>query len=102
METLEQLKEQIAELQKKANLIIEAERSKIISDIKVKVANYKITASELGFNSKLPKGKATLEPVVKYRNEAGETWSGGRGRKPQWIQNLVAAGGDIEKYRVAE
>ena len=49
---------------------------------------------------KAPKGdKKPSEP--KYRNPADHdaTWSG-RGRKPQWILDAVAAGGKLEDYLI--
>jgi len=37
---------------------------------------------------------------VKYKNANGETWAGGLGRKPRWVADILAQGGDIEQYRV--
>ena len=34
------------------------------------------------------------------RDEAGNVWHGGRGRRPAWVRRLVAAGDDLERYRV--
>jgi len=39
--------------------------------------------------------------AVKFRNDQGETWSGGRGRKPNWVLEVVNSGGDMEKFRIA-
>lgn len=39
--------------------------------------------------------------IVKYHDKTtGNTWGGGKGPVPQWIKEIRAAGGDIEKYRV--
>jgi len=101
MAILDEIKKQIAELQKQADAIVSQERQKIIAEIKQKDSDYNITASELGLSKKSSgKKSTTTEPVVKYKNENGETWSGGRGRQPDWVKAIKAAGGDIEKYRV--
>jgi DNA-binding protein H-NS len=106
MASLEEIKKQIAELQKQADAIVSQEREKIIAEIKQKLADFNILASDLGLSKKSGKKKlgssTATEPVIKYKNEAGDTWSGGRGRQPEWIKAIKAAGGDIEKYRVAE
>jgi len=36
-------------------------------------------------------GKKRRKSAVKYRDDAGNTWTG-RGRKPRWFQDAVAAG----------
>ena len=104
MASLEEIKKQIAELQKQADEIVSLEREKIIAEIKQKVADFNISASDLGLSKKSSKKKSGIttatEPVVKYKNEKGETWSGGRGRQPDWVKVIKAAGGDIEKYRL--
>lgn len=41
------------------------------------------------------------EKIIRYRGPNGEPWSGGPGRKPEWVRQILAAGGDLEQYRVA-
>jgi len=104
--TLAEINESIAALQKEAADLIQAEKATIIEDMKKNIADFGITADELGFGvpakaaskskSSAPKTKA---PVM-YKNDEGKTWSGGRGPKPKWIKEIQDAGGDIEKYRV--
>jgi len=45
-----------------------------------------------------PAARDRLTP--RYRDEAGNSWHGGRGRRPAWVRRLVAAGEDLERYRV--
>lgn len=52
---------------------------------------YGITVADL-------EGKSKAEP--KYRGPNGELWSGGPGRKPQWVREVVQAGKSIEEYRI--
>lgn len=45
--------------------------------------------------------KPPKEPApVKYKGANGETWSGGRGRKPAWVKTIEEAGGNIEDYKI--
>ncbi|MBK0391984.1 H-NS family nucleoid-associated regulatory protein [Ramlibacter algicola] len=77
------------------------------------IKEYGYTAKELGMGGSgggggvsSAKGRqsrskaAQAQKVVKYRGPNGETWGGGRGRKPGWVQALLAQGKDLEQYRV--
>lgn len=107
MTTLAEIRKQIETLQKEADDLVKREKASIIQEIKQHIVDYQISAADLGFapppaaERKAAK-KAAAEPVVKYRNDSGETWSGGRGRRPQWVKDLESAGEDIERYRVGE
>jgi DNA-binding protein H-NS len=37
--------------------------------------------------------------VVKFRNEAGATWVG-RGKRPQWLRDALAAGKQLSDFAV--
>ena len=86
-----------------------ANRGPKLAELKKDIANYGFTAVELfgvaASNTAKPKeksksGKRALS-VVKYKDENGNTWGGGKGPVPQWIKDIRDAKGDIEKYRVA-
>jgi len=96
MATYRQLTAQLEKLQKEMEQAREQEVTQAIDDIKQKIADYGITAEELGFSSKVRMArKAALPP--KYRNpKTGETWSG-RGRAPGWL-----AGKNRDKFLIAE
>lgn len=99
MQSVAEIKAQIAELQKQADDIIGNERKAVIRDIKQKMADYNISLDDLqsrAISAKSPKEKKV--PVVKYRKESF-TWSG-RGPKPQWIKNAESKGESLEIYRV--
>lgn len=96
--TLAELQAQIEELQAKAKAIIEAEKAGVIDELKAKISQYGITASELGFKvseSVKPAkssnvGKSEASKIPKYKNPAtGETWHGGKGASPLWIIELA-------------
>jgi DNA-binding protein H-NS len=96
MATYRQLTAQLEKLQKEMEQAREQEVTQAIADIKQKIAEYGITAEELGFSSKVRAArKAALPP--KYRNpKTGETWSG-RGRAPGWL-----AGKNRDKFLIDE
>ena len=85
-----------------------ANRGPKLIELKQDIANYGFTAVELFGEAALPpakpkaKAKAKRGPaVVKYQDEQGNTWGGGKGPRPKWVVAIQEAGGDIETYRVA-
>lgn len=81
------------------------------AELKKQIADYGFTAADLFEQPKPPRkprtankakddaAKATAE--AKYRNpKTGETWGGGRGRKPAWVVEATAKGIDIETFRI--
>ena len=80
MKTYNEIRNEIARLEKDAKEAYQREFSAIIGEIKQKMADYGITASDLG--AKVLKKKTV---PAKYKNSAtGELWSG-RGKAPKWI-----------------
>ena len=88
-----------------------ANRAAKLTEIKKQIADYGFTAADLFEQPKPPRkprtankakddaAKPTAEP--KYRNpKTGETWGGGRGRKPAWVVEAIAKGIDIETFRI--
>ena len=62
------------------------------------LARIKALAQEYGISMEdaLNATEKTKKPVApKYADGKGNTWSG-RGRKPKWIEKLIASGVDIE------
>ena len=86
MATYRQLTEQLAKVQAQMAAARDKEVSTTIEQIKAQIAEYGITAEELGFASKRTARKASsggLPP--KYMDpKTGKTWSG-RGRAPVWL-----------------
>ncbi|NML31492.1 H-NS histone family protein [Paraburkholderia antibiotica] len=97
MASYKQLTAQLEKLHKEVAVAREKEIAQAIADIKEKIAEYDLTAEELGFTSASPKPrrKAASTSVAKYRNpKTGETWSG-RGRSPTWL-----AGKNRERFLI--
>jgi len=99
-----ELKEQAEKLLAEAERIREQEISDAIADIKRKIELYGLTPADLGFAPSGPGGGVRARPVkstvVKYRGPNGETWSGGRGRKPHWVQQVLQQGRSLEEFAV--
>jgi len=97
------LQAQIKKLQDQAEKQKAKELESVIAGIKQQIAEYGLTAEQLGLapaRKKTVKKAAPKTAVVMYRN-GDLTWSGAaRGRKPVWVKEIMDAGGDIEKYRV--
>lgn len=81
------LKDQLAKLQEATEAARIAELEAVVADIRVKVAEYGITAEQIFGRQRSSKGKTVSTPVAaKYQNpKTGETWSG-RGRDPRMDQ----------------
>jgi DNA-binding protein H-NS len=98
MSTYAEIQKQISELQQKAEQLRSQERQDAIADVKAKIKAFGLAASEIGLSGSGRKPAKISK--VKYRDDHGNTWSGGRGRKPEWVKAILAAGQDIEKYAV--
>lgn len=108
MPTYQELIQQAEELRRQAEAVRKQEMQTKIEEIKAIMVEAGISAEDL--MAALQKGRRSTsgasrrgEPrVIKYRGPDGEPWSGGPGRKPDWVRKILAAGGDIEQYRVAD
>ena len=83
----------------------------VLADIKEKIAEYGLTANDLGLNpsrgqkksaGRRPAVKSQKTTFIKFRGPNGETWSGGRGRKPNWVAEILAAGKSLDDFAVAK
>ena len=113
--TLIQLKAEIAKLQKEAQRVRSAEIKEVVSKIRKAVAHYGLTAEEIFGKPRraagapkaaagkkrgpaAKKAKAVKSPaVVRYKDDKGNTWVG-RGKRPQWLRDALAAGRKIEEF----
>jgi DNA-binding protein H-NS len=115
IKTYAQIVKQIEILKQDAEKVRRKEIEGVVGRIREAIAVYNLTAEDLGFGTK-PKravkaaapgkrragkaAKAAKAPaVVKYRNEAGGTW-GGRGKRPQWLRDALAAGKTLADFAV--
>ena len=90
MPSYKQLTAQLEKLHKEVAAAREKEVAQAIADIKEKIAEYEITAEELGFTSARASAAARKKSPLPARfanPKTGETWSG-RGRAPAWLAGV--------------
>ena len=95
--------EQIAQLRKQAEELRNQERAGVIEEVRKKIAEYGLTASDLKLTvrgSRRNAVPASPKTAAKYRSPTGETWSGGRGRKPRWVTEALAAGKSLSDFEI--
>lgn len=109
MPTYLELKEQAERLLAQAEEQREKEVADAIADIKAKIQAYGLTAQDIGLAASAPAQRGRPAKQVrasrskappKYRGPNGETWGGGRGRKPRWVTEALAKGKKLEDFRV--
>ena len=101
-EKLKDIQAKIKALEEEEQKLINEEKQTIIDRLKEEINTYHITAEDLGLELKAKK-KNKAKKVVKYRN-GDLTWSGGRGIKPQWVQEIIKNDGEqgLEIFKVSE
>ncbi|MFN9472693.1 H-NS family nucleoid-associated regulatory protein [Acidovorax sp.] len=99
-EELERQKEEVDRQLEEARKVVSAE---ISEQIRKQIKDFGIRPEDLFPELKRSLAKpatARKASSVKYRGPDGETWGGGPGRKPNWVNALIASGKDIEQFRV--
>ena len=85
------------------------ELGEVIEEIKQKMKAYGLTAQDIGISRagatrarrKKSAGEAAKPKAkARFRGPNGETWSGGRGRKPRWVTEALAKGKKIEDFAI--
>jgi DNA-binding protein H-NS len=120
--TYQQYLKQIQDLQAKAEKARRAEAEGVISRIRDAIQHYGLTADDLGLKAgggggsgeaKAPRAKPGRKPgrprkvaaasgrkvAPKYRDEKGNTWAG-RGKRPIWLRDALAAGRKLEEFAI--
>ena len=98
-QTYKQLQKQIEQLQRQADALRNTEVKGVIDRIKVAIAHYGLTAAHLGLDSTPRKAiKRTTKPSAQFSDGAGNAWSG-RGPRPRWLREALAAGRSIEEFK---
>ena len=109
MATYLELKQQAERLLAQAEEMREKEIADTISDIKEKIRLYGLTPEDLGLAGgrsgprsvpRAPRGSKPAAAPAKYRGPNGESWSGGRGRKPQWVVQALKEGRSLDEFAV--
>jgi len=104
-QSFEQLQKQIDILQKQADKLRAKEVDGVVSRIKVAIAHYGLTATQLGFGTaaagkrkRSSAGKlASTSAAARYADGPGRTWSG-RGPRPAWLREALANGKSLQDF----
>ena len=107
-----QIVKQIEVLKQDAEKARRKEVDGVIGRIRDAIDAYKLTAQDLGFGTKARgagksaapakrRGRKAAKPaaVVKFRNDSGGAWVG-RGKRPQWLRDALAAGKQLSDFAV--
>ena len=108
-----QVVKQIEVLKAEAEKLRRQEMAGVVERIREAISFYNLTAADLGLGAKAAKPpKAAAKPgqrkakakvaapaVMKYRDEQGRGWVG-RGKRPQWIRDALAAGKSLQDFAV--
>ena len=104
MSTLQDLLAQKAELERKIQETQRSERAAAIEKVRALMAEFVLSVEDL--NGKAPassgrkkSGDGTRKAAVKYRDSAGNTWSG-RGLQPRWLKEALAGGKALQDFAV--
>ncbi len=101
MSSYAELISQAQALMAQAEQVRKQELSNVVADIKAKMKEYGITLEDLGAVSAGRKSSGgKVKAPAKFRGPNGEPWSGGPGRKPEWVRNVLAEGKNIEDFRI--
>jgi DNA-binding protein H-NS len=92
MSTYIEMKQQAERLMREAEAVRKEELAEVVSQIKSEIAEYGLTAKDLGFA--MPATIKGRKVPAKYKDPvSGKTWSG-RGRTPLWIN------GNVQQYAI--
>ncbi|WP_428420173.1 H-NS family nucleoid-associated regulatory protein [Methylibium sp.] len=97
--SLARIQKEIAALQRQAEALKKQEAKDVIERIREAITFYGLTAADLGLSAATrqtrvaagAKKKAKTAGKVKFRDDAGHSWSG-HGRRPQWFLDAIASG----------
>lgn len=96
-----EIQAEIAQLQAEADKLKSEEKRGVIGRIKEAIKEYGITPRELfGNTATATSSKSPLSASPKYSDGNGNTWVG-RGPRPEWLRDALAAGKKLEDFAVA-
>ncbi len=106
MSEYQDLLKKIAELEHRASVIRETERSAAIVQIKSLMETFSIQPNELAGKAapllaKKSKNKSASKAPAKYRDSSGNEWTG-RGLQPRWLRAELAKGATLESFAIAQ
>lgn len=98
MTTYSELMAQAQSLMAQAEQARQNEIASVIAEIKATMKKFGITLDDLDGRKRSRKPKT--DAPAKYRGPNGELWSGGAGRRPEWVRAALAAGHSLDSYLI--
>ncbi|MBV2234852.1 MAG: H-NS histone family protein [Sterolibacterium sp.] len=97
------IEQQIKELAAKKQALLNKHRHEVIQKARTMIAEYSLTASELGLSGRGKTAGSGRKAAPKYANpqNSAQTWSG-RGPHPKWVKETLAKGGSLESLLIAK
>ncbi|WP_199031333.1 H-NS family nucleoid-associated regulatory protein [Ralstonia sp. ASV6] len=96
MPSYPELLKKIKELQAQADALRAEERSKAIKEIREQIAEFELTAADLGLKPGQP---AAVRKAAKHYSDGTSVWVG-RGPRPAWLKAALDAGRKLEEFLV--
>lgn len=98
-----ELKSQAEALLQQAEVAREQEINEAVARIKQEMTSLGLTLVDLRHagiaDPQQAKHKTKVQPTpAKYRGPNGELWSGGRGRRPDWVLKALKDGKSLEEF----
>lgn len=110
-----QVLKQIEDLKTQAEKLRRGEVEGVVKRIRDQIARYGLTPADLGFTgaAAAPSSRRGRKPgrpakassragskvAPKFRDENGNTWAG-RGKRPVWLRDALAAGHKLEEFAI--
>ena len=102
MTNLSTLIAQRTALEEQIKTLTETQRAGAIEQITAMMREHGLTSADFRTGTRgasKPKSSDTKKVAAKYRDSAGNSWSG-RGLKPKWLQAAIASGKKIDEFAV--
>lgn len=119
MKSLKQIQAEISKLEREADVARRREIAGVVAEIKMKMKQFGIVASDLQGASTKKGAKAQAEKIrkprktggssklkgrkveAKYRHpDSGQTWTG-RGRQPTWVSDFLNTGRTLDQLKIS-
>jgi len=104
LSTLQELLAQKADLERKIQETQRHERQSAIEKVRALMAEFGLSVEDLNgkaasTGSRKKSSDGTRKAAVKYRDAAGNTWSG-RGLQPRWLREALSQGKSLSDFAV--
>jgi len=98
----QELKQQSEKLLAEVEKARKKEVQEFIGEVRSKMEFYGLTIQDMGFstNTRLVSKSDPSQSIIKYKSPDGQGWTGGRGRKPDWVMKALAEGKSLEDFAV--